>query len=771
MAQNLRAPFQSGMVLGMGFNSYTQSTCLNTAVTIKTTVAPDKPAVPQQVTYNRKLVDKLSQVSSNLNVSGTLSIKAGMFTGSGGGSYVDETTFSDSDLNFLIQVNVKNEHAELGPPDETFNLLANTTPGNFSTIYGDTYIFDIEQGGVFQAVVSMKITDNSSKSDIEANAQIAFSGISGGVDATGKVSVAKENLNKSTDMTIFAFWEGGGQVKQAEAAWSIDELIAVGGRFPDLCAATPSKSFVILKQYIHLASFQQQVKSISPLSYEDASLYTAMLLDDFLQYKAIWKELNNTIQGIEKNTIEFDPVAGHNPDPSIENAFKPSLAAKGGLLDAKNDLLTQTTGISSVVDDIAANPNIIKTFTPDSPPRYMDPVRWHLRLPATRKSALPPPPAPTSLDNRITLRGKAAVLAALPNNQHDIFAQGTDGSLWHKLSTPGVTPQDAEVWEYQGDSIALHSSCSPVCASVSSMTPNTPPTRYCFVITSASKLYSKSTDAQGKWTALQPIPGMAADTVPFTGALAVVARSNRIDLVALGVNSTLYWTSTTINNSTTTSPAPTWTPFTPLPGSSIRGQPLLIPNGVDASLSLVAIDLDSGLETNSLPPPNAPNPNTWSGWQAKPPNTILIDELSAVWPGHPDPNWKTQIDIMAVGESGRRGWEYQLLNGRWRGDFGAADLGKQGCRGPVTVVSGGVGREEFFVVADSGALWQATWNRDAGTEAGNSWRSVAAGPFRAGLPVVVRKDDGEWVVYLVEQGGKLGRLVSSGGKFGAWERV
>ncbi len=153
MPQTMKAPFEQGMWPGMGFNSYTQSTCLDHAVTIKATTAAEGKAVPQQVTYRREVVDKLSQLSSNLNVSGTLSIKAGMFSGSGGGSYVDETTFSDSDLNFLIQVNVTNEHPDMDPPEETFNLLGNTTPGNFNSIYGDTYISDIEEGGVFQAVV------------------------------------------------------------------------------------------------------------------------------------------------------------------------------------------------------------------------------------------------------------------------------------------------------------------------------------------------------------------------------------------------------------------------------------------------------------------------------------------------------------------------------------------------------------------------------------------------------------------------------------------
>ena len=75
----------------------------------------------------------------------------------------------------------------------------------------------------------MKITDNTSKEVIRAQASVAFSGMGGSsISAKGEVEKAKEKLDKSTEITIFAKWEGGGQVKDASTPWSIDELIAVG---------------------------------------------------------------------------------------------------------------------------------------------------------------------------------------------------------------------------------------------------------------------------------------------------------------------------------------------------------------------------------------------------------------------------------------------------------------------------------------------------------------------------------------------------------------
>lgn len=153
MAQTLRAPYKTGMVLGMGFNSYTQTTCLGNAVTITRTESPETSQIPQDVDYERVFVDKLSEVAQNLNISGSVEIKYGPISGAGSGSYVDTSKFSESDINFLITVRVVNQHSVTDQRVEKFNMLSNVTAANFNSIYGDTYISEMEEGGIFQAVV------------------------------------------------------------------------------------------------------------------------------------------------------------------------------------------------------------------------------------------------------------------------------------------------------------------------------------------------------------------------------------------------------------------------------------------------------------------------------------------------------------------------------------------------------------------------------------------------------------------------------------------
>jgi hypothetical protein len=66
--------------------------------------------VPSQtVTYSSRFVDRLSDVTEDMCISGSLSIKAGKIGGSGKGSFVDSDKFKESDLNFYISVKVVNQ--------------------------------------------------------------------------------------------------------------------------------------------------------------------------------------------------------------------------------------------------------------------------------------------------------------------------------------------------------------------------------------------------------------------------------------------------------------------------------------------------------------------------------------------------------------------------------------------------------------------------------------------------------------------------------------
>lgn len=72
-------------------------------------------------------------------------------------------------------------------------------------------------------------------------------------------------------------------------------------------AITPQRTFAILTKYTALESFHKQQDNFSPLDYENAGIYTGSLLDHYMDYKVLWKQITNATNELESKraTIEF----------------------------------------------------------------------------------------------------------------------------------------------------------------------------------------------------------------------------------------------------------------------------------------------------------------------------------------------------------------------------------------------------------------------------------------------------------------------------------
>ena len=123
------APYNDAMRLGMGFNSYTQSLCIDNAISIDVDETKDLPTSnlravgnPSQVglhmvildlslfvktvSYSSRVVQKLSDIVETLNISFGAAIKKGTVEVSGNSSTVDENKIKESDLNVIVSVKV-----------------------------------------------------------------------------------------------------------------------------------------------------------------------------------------------------------------------------------------------------------------------------------------------------------------------------------------------------------------------------------------------------------------------------------------------------------------------------------------------------------------------------------------------------------------------------------------------------------------------------------------------------------------------------------------
>ena len=116
----------------------------------------------------------------------------------------------------------------------------------------------------------------------------------------------KTTLSKETETTVAVNWSGGGSIKNPQDDWSIEALKKAAAAFPDLVAITPQRTYAILTRYTALESFHRQQTDFKPLDYENAGIYTGALLDAYMDYKAMWKQISYSTYELEANRATID---------------------------------------------------------------------------------------------------------------------------------------------------------------------------------------------------------------------------------------------------------------------------------------------------------------------------------------------------------------------------------------------------------------------------------------------------------------------------------
>ncbi|KAF7349013.1 hypothetical protein MVEN_01422400 [Mycena venus] len=311
----LLAPYNSAMRVGMGFNSFTQQLCINDAV--KTTgnqSATEKSLRPQYkkgemesstsqvVTWTAKFVDRISEVTDSMNISGSLEIKCDAIGGGGGASasFIDSNKFKESDLNYFIQVKVTNE--QLVTHDVTeFCPIENVSAADFTRIYGDSFISGFIEGGEFNALVSIKLKDRSKAKEISGQLKIELD--LKAVNVKGTAEGGKKDLESSYDgeTTISVSWTGGGDIKDETVTdWTLANLKAVAMEFPEKVMSCPMRTNAILTKYTSLKSFHEKTLKGSPLDYENAGVYSSALLDAYMDFKVMWRNIQIAAWEVEQ---------------------------------------------------------------------------------------------------------------------------------------------------------------------------------------------------------------------------------------------------------------------------------------------------------------------------------------------------------------------------------------------------------------------------------------------------------------------------------------
>ncbi|KAJ7093719.1 hypothetical protein C8R44DRAFT_989861 [Mycena epipterygia] len=311
----LLAPYNSAMRLGMGFNSFTQQLCINDVVKAKDNQpATERNLRPQYkkgemesstsqvVTWSAKFVDRISEVTDSMNISGSLEIKCDAIGGGGGASarFIDSNKFKESDLNYFIQVKVTNE--QLIAHDVTeFSPIANVSDADFTRVYGDSFISGFIEGGEFNALVSIKLKDRTKAKEFGGDLKIDLDFKAASVH--GQAEGGKTDLESKyeAETTISVVWTGGGDIKDESVNdWTLATLKAVSMEFPERVMACPMRTNAILTKYTGLKSFHEKTLKGSPLDYENAGVYSSALLDAYMDFKVMWRNIQMAAWEVEQ---------------------------------------------------------------------------------------------------------------------------------------------------------------------------------------------------------------------------------------------------------------------------------------------------------------------------------------------------------------------------------------------------------------------------------------------------------------------------------------
>lgn len=383
----------------------------------------------QTVTYSSRFIEKLTDITDDMMISGALTVKMAKIGGSGRGSFVNSDKFKESDLNFYISVKVTSQNSNFKDA-LIYNPMRSVAIGSddFNKVYGDSFISGFLEGGEFNAIISMKILNKAKLMDIKAEATVALTAGPVDITANANVGIARTNVEMNTETTIQVSWCGGGHIKPMEQPWNIQSVMQAAARFPQLVADAPQRTYAILTKYDSLRSFvSRRPEAYSPIQYENAQIYTNVLMEAFMSYKSLYKKLGDQLFSIQNKTLEFEPWPNApgwtSASTEISEVIKQAAAygnqvatttAKGqqavanspddvsqfeanvaGISIARKSIRRQMVYIVNEVDLIEKSPKVATDQDHEEP--FQSPTLFETRLPAMKvPDALKPRSDPLS---------------------------------------------------------------------------------------------------------------------------------------------------------------------------------------------------------------------------------------------------------------------------------------------------------------------------------------------------------------------------------------
>ncbi|KAJ3544348.1 hypothetical protein NM208_g3100 [Fusarium decemcellulare] len=245
--------------------------------------------IAQDVSYKASIIDKVTDVTSEMNINAAFAIKYDAFDAKGKMDFINTSKVKESDISFLFSVKVINQVIY----DHTLTEIVPIATGSdgqttldaqaFTEIYGDSFISGTLSNGRADVFFTKPKSEEAQKA--YGKGKNSFS-----------LNLGFDNLNdnflRENETTISVTYTGGGQgLKTPEQDWTFETMKSAALRFPNLVAETPMRTHAILTKYTSLRSYHRLFGGISPPAFEVAGVYSMLLQEAYLDYKTVAKDL------------------------------------------------------------------------------------------------------------------------------------------------------------------------------------------------------------------------------------------------------------------------------------------------------------------------------------------------------------------------------------------------------------------------------------------------------------------------------------------------
>ncbi|KAF5253555.1 hypothetical protein FANTH_1626 [Fusarium anthophilum] len=334
----LLAPYNDAMRLGMGFNSYTQTMCIDNAVEATDEAMITSEKLSPKITTSSMLFESVSEVADIMDVSPAATITTGRMEVHGHMNAFNSAEIDDADISLMASVRVMSEITSL-KGSARFLPIDGMEAGSlrFNETFGDSYISGFITGGLFISIISFIASDPDRKDKL--------------IEAVKKgLTEPAMNLENVCKEFAIASVIQGVEVPDMNRAADVAFILRIASQFPALVAQDPQRTWAILTKYKANRSFNEwsSYEILKPLDYDGVASYTSKLFDNYMQYNRLSKKVQDIISQRDKYS-QVDKPRAIPPELNALLATNtltrhPELLPKIDILNTnlKDDLLQET---------------------------------------------------------------------------------------------------------------------------------------------------------------------------------------------------------------------------------------------------------------------------------------------------------------------------------------------------------------------------------------------------------------------------------------------